>query len=177
VNTVIYCARLVGCGCIVYLMKLIWYVFCEAQTAAGGSWQVTVLQVRKTEHMHCDSSPTGVSVGVVHLCKVPCAAAIAATPQFLAFHHGPWMYCLWGLSWVVQRCKNYMAISMGCMQSVWAPAIALHSFGPQHWTTCGRHCQQRQNHFSGRCLWLTTLHLGCSGVSAALCTSLISCRH
>jgi len=39
------------------------------------------------------------------------------------------------------------------------------------------YCQQRQYHFSGRCLWLTTLHLGCSGVSAALCTCLISCRH
>jgi len=26
------------------------------------------------------------------------------------------------------------------MQNVWASAIALHSFGPQHWTTCGRHC-------------------------------------
>lgn len=49
----------------------------------------SIATVRTTEHMHCDSSPTGVSVGIVHLRKIPCAAAIAATPQFLAFHRGP----------------------------------------------------------------------------------------
>jgi len=43
-----------------------------------------VATIRKTEHMHCDSSPTDVSVGVVHLRAIPCAAAV---PQFLACHH------------------------------------------------------------------------------------------
>lgn len=215
VNTIIYCACLGGCGCIVCLMKLIWSVYCEAHTSATCLRILTgdgVATVRKTEHMHY-SSPTDVAVGVVHLLKIPCAAAVAAIP-----HHWLWIYCLWGLSLVVQKCKNYMAVSVVCMQSVWAPAISWHSFGPQHWTTCGRHrsaagwcsqcvwswymavtaldvtvciicivtwfkvqkqgchCQQRQYHFPGRCLWLTALHLGCSGVSA-LCTSLISCRH
>jgi hypothetical protein len=80
-----------------------------------------VATVRKTEYMHCDSSPTDVSVGVVHLLKIPCAAV----PQLLACRHGLWMYtyCLWGLSLVA----CYMAVSVGCMQSVWAPAIAWYS--------------------------------------------------
>lgn len=142
-NTVIYCACLVACGCIAYLMKLIWNVYCGAHTAATCLRILTgegVAAGIEIEQMHCDSSPTDVSVGVVHLRRIPCAAAIATIPQFLACRHGLWMYCLWGLSLVVQRCKNYMAISVGCMQSVWAPPIAWHSFGPQHWTACGRWC-------------------------------------
>jgi hypothetical protein len=43
------------------------------------------------------------------------------------------MYFLWWLSLVVQWCKNYMAVSVGCMLDVWTPAITWHSFGPPHW--------------------------------------------
>lgn len=67
-------------------------MYCELHAAATRLRILTgdgVATVGKTEHVHCDSSPSGVSDGVVHLRKIPCAAAIAAAiPQFLACCHG-----------------------------------------------------------------------------------------
>ena len=55
---------------------------------------------------------------------------IQQTPKYRRRIH------VWVHSLVIQKCESCMAISLGCMQAVWAPPITWHSLGP---ALCGPH--------------------------------------
>lgn len=54
---------------------------------------------------------------------------------------------VWGLSLLIQRCEICMAISLVCMQEVWAPPIAWYSLGP---ALCGP-CWAMHSYATGWC--------------------------
>jgi hypothetical protein len=61
---------------------------------------------------------------------------IITEPKPSAQCHTIWTYGFGWLSLLVKRCENHMAISLGCIQVIWATPAAWISVGPE---VCGLH--------------------------------------